>query len=130
MVDEMAKSYNLFKNLKPELDKINNIQAQETRLYHKDLKVAGQVDCIVEYEDEKCIIDFKNSRKQKREEWIKDYKIQVTAYSKMFEYCTSQKIDLGVILIANWDGTTSTFKVDIPKYEEKLLDVLEAYANL
>ena len=120
----------LFYNLIPELLKINNIQAQETRLYHKDLKVAGQVDCIAEYDGEKCVIDFKNSRKPKKEQWISDYKIQVTAYSKMWEYCTNQKIDLGVILIANWDGTTSTFKVDIPKYEDNLLDVLEAYANL
>ena len=120
----------LFDNLKPELDKINQIQAQETRLYHKDLKIAGQVDCIAEYDGEKCIIDFKNSRKPKREQWINDYKVQVTAYSKMFEYCTNQKIDLGIILIANWDGSTSVFKVDIPKYEDKLLDVLEAYADL
>ena len=120
----------LFSNLRPELDKIDNIQAQETRLYHKDLKVAGQVDLIAEYDGERCIIDFKNSRKPKREQWINDYKIQVTAYSKMFEYCTNQKIDLGVILIANWDGSTSTFKVDIPKYEDKLLDILEAYADL
>ena len=120
----------LFYNLKPELDKIQNIQAQETRLYHKDLKVAGTVDCVAEYEGERCIIDFKNSRKPKKEQWINDYKIQVTAYSKMFEYCTNQKIDLGIILIANWDGSTNVFKVDIPKYEDKLLDVLEAYANL
>ena len=123
-------TYDLFYSLMPELDKINNIQAQETRLYHKDLKIAGQVDCIAEYEGERCIIDFKNSRKPKREQWINDYKIQVTAYSNMFEYCTNQKIDLGIILIANWDGSTSVFKVDIPKYEDKLLDVLEAYAVL
>ena len=120
----------LFQNLRPELDKINNIMAQETRLYHKDLKIAAQVDCIAEYEGEKYIIDFKNSRKPKREQWINDYKIQITAYSKMWEYCTNQKIDLGIILIANWDGTTSTFKVDIPKYEDKLLNILEAYASL
>ena len=120
----------LFNNLRPELDKINNIQAQETRLYHKDLKVAGTCDCIAEYNGEKCIIDFKNSRKLKKEQWINDYKLQITAYSKMWGYCTGQKIDLGVILIANWDGTTSVFKVDIPKYEDKLLDVLEAYASL
>src|SRR3990167_5564108 len=33
MVEEMAKSYKLFQNLKPELDKINNIRCQETYLY-------------------------------------------------------------------------------------------------
>lgn len=124
------KSYELFNNIADELDKINNIQCLETHLYEPGLKVAGCVDCIAEYEGEKCIIDFKNSRKPKRESWVNDYKLQVTAYSKMFEYCTEQKIDLGVILIANWDGTTSTFKVNIPDYNDQLLDVLERYEGL
>ena len=122
----------LLHNLKPELDKINNIQAQETRLYHKDLKVAGQVDLIGEYDGEKCIIDFKNSRKPKKEYYVKKsgYYEQLTAYSLMWEYCTNQKIDTGIILIANWDGTTSTHKIHIPDYEDNLSSILEAYAYL
>ena len=122
----------LFENLKPELNKINNIQAQETRLYHKDLRIAGQVDCIAEYDGEKCIVDFKNSRKPKKEYYVKKsgYYEQITAYSKMWEYCTGQKIDTGIILIANWDGTTSKHKIHIPDYEDNLMSILEAYADL
>ena len=120
----------LFQTIQPELNKIDNIQCQETYLYEPNLKVAGAVDCIAEYEGEKCIIDFKNSRKPKQEKWIIDYKLQVTAYSKMFEYCTKQKIDLGLILISNWDNTTSVFKVNIPDYEDQLLDTLEQYEML
>ena len=105
----------LFNNLRPELDKINNIQCLETYLYEPNLRVAGCTDCIAEYDGEKCIIDFKNSRRPKQEKWIIDYKLQVTAYSKMFQYCTNQKIDTGLILIANWDNTVSTFKVNINK---------------
>lgn len=123
-----TKQLELFENLRPELDKINNIQCQETYLYEPNLKIAGCTDCIAEYEGEKCIIDFKNSRRPKKEQWINDYKLQVTGYSKMFEFCTKQKIDLGVILIANWDGSTNVFKVNIPDYEDQLLDVLERYA--
>ncbi|UVF62326.1 exonuclease [Nitrososphaeria virus YSH_462411] len=121
------KAYELFCNLIPELDKINNIQCLETYLYEPELKIAGCTDCIAEYEGEKCIIDFKNSRKPKREKWINDYKLQVTAYSKMFEYCTEQKIDLGIILIANWDGSTDVFKVNIPDHEENLINMLDYY---
>ncbi len=120
----------LFQTIQPELNKIDNIQCQETYLYEPNLKVAGAVDCIAEYEGEKCIIDFKNSRKPKQEKWIIDYKLQVTAYSKMFEYCTKQKIDLGLILISNWDNTTSIFKVNISDYEDQLVDVLEQYEML
>ena len=120
----------LFQTIQPELNKIDNIQCQETYLYEPSLKVAGAVDCIAEYEGEKCIIDFKNSRRPKQERYIIDYKLQVTAYSKMFEYCTKQKIDLGLILISNWDNTTSVFKVNIPDYEDQLLDTLEQYEML
>ena len=117
----------LFDNLKPELDKIDNIQCQETYLYEPNLKIAGAVDCIAEYDGVLSVIDFKNSRKVKRETYIKDYKLQITAYSLMFEFCTGIKIDQGVILIANWDGTTSTFKVNINDYMEELKDVLNRY---
>lgn len=127
---EYCKSTELFENMQPELDKIDNIQCLETYLYEPNLKVAGCTDCIAEYNGEKCIIDFKNSRRPKQEKWIIDYKLQVTAYSQMFKYCTEQKIDLGVIMIANWDGTTSTFKVNIPDYEDQLIDVLEQYEEL
>ena len=124
------KSYELFNNLTDELDKINNIQCLETYLYEPNLRIAGCTDCIAEYDGEKCIIDFKNSRRPKQERYIIDYKLQVTAYSKMFEYCTKQKIDLGLILISNWDNTTSVFKVNIPDYEDQLLDTLEQYEML
>lgn len=124
------RSLELFYNLRPELDKINNIQCLETYLYEPNLKIAGCTDCIAEYNGEKCIIDFKNSRRPKRDQYIIDYKLQVTAYSQMFRYCTLQKIDLGVIMIANWDNTTSIFKVNIPDYEDQLLEVLEQYEEL
>lgn len=109
----------LFYNLQDELYSINNIRCQETRLYHKDLKVAGTVDCIAEYDGELSIIDFKNSRKPKREKWINDYKLQVAAYSKMFEYCTGEIIETGIILIANWDGRTWENYISKASGEEK-----------
>lgn len=123
------KSYELFNNLTEELDKINNIQCIEKYLYEPNLRVAGCTDCIAEYEGEKCIIDFKNSRKLKKEWMVKrsGYYEQITGYSKMFEFCTGQIIDTGLILIANWDNTVSTFKIHIPDYEDNLLNILELY---
>ena len=126
---DFAKS--LFENLKPELDKIDNIQAQETRLYHKDLKVAGQVDLIGEYDGEKCIIDFKQSRRKKLEKYVKSsgYYLQLCGYANMFEYCCGQKIDNGVVLIANWDGSTSVHKIKIDDYQDDLEALIELYYN-
>ena len=119
----------LFENLKPELDKIDNIQAQETRLYHKDLKVAGQVDLIGEYDGVLSVCDFKNSRKPKKDWMFKKsgYYEQVTSYALMYEYCTGVKIDQGVILSANWDGSTSVKKFNINDYVDNLENIIELY---
>lgn len=119
----------LFQSLQSELDKIDNIQALEKRLYEPDLFIAGTVDCIAQYNGKPYIIDFKNSRKPKKPYMIKKsgYYEQVTAYSKMWEYCTGQRIDNGMILIANWDETISKYEIHIPDYEENLMAILENY---
>ena len=119
----------LFEAIQPELDKIDNIQALESRLYEPDLFIAGTVDCIAEYCGKNYIIDFKNSRKPKKPYMVKrsGYYEQLTAYSKMWEYCTGQVIDNGMVLIANWDGSVSKFEIHIPDYEENLLAILENY---
>lgn len=124
-----TKQLELFENLKPELDKINNIRCQETHLYHGDLKIAGMVDCIAEYDGVLSVIDFKNSRKPKKEWMVKKsgYYEQLTAYAKMFQFCTGIQIDQGVNLIANWDGSISVHKIQIKDYEEKLYDIIGRY---
>jgi len=73
----------LFKQAKPDLDKIDNIHAIEQALFSKELGVAGTVDCIAEYEGELAIIDFKTSKKPKPEKWIEHYFVQCAAYACM-----------------------------------------------
>lgn len=123
------KAGNLFENLKPELNKMDNIRCQETRLYHGDLKVAGQVDCIAEYEGELCVIDFKNSRKPKKEWMVKKsgYYEQITSYALMCEFCIGIKIEQGVLLSANWDGSISVKKFNIEDYIDNVENIIELY---
>jgi hypothetical protein len=122
----------LFSNLKPELDKINNIYCQETHLYEPNLKIAGMVDCIAEYDGVLSVVDFKNSRKPKKEWMVKKsgYYEQLTAYSLMFQHCTGIEVNQGVNLIANWDGSISVHKIQIRDYEDKLYKILERYYNI
>jgi genome maintenance exonuclease 1 len=61
----------LFNQLKPELDKINNILALETPLWSKTLGLAGRTDCIAEYDGKLSIIDFKASSKEKENQILK-----------------------------------------------------------
>ena len=46
---EMYCLYRLFALLKPYLAQIDNVHCLETILYSKKLTVAGQVDCMPEY---------------------------------------------------------------------------------
>ena len=59
--------------MKEELDKIDNIKIQEGSLFSDEYKVAGQVDCIADYDGKPCVIDFKTSTREKKEEWIENY---------------------------------------------------------
>ena len=49
----------LFKLLKPYIDQINNIHLLEAIMYSPKLTVAGQVDCVAEYNGKLSVIDFK-----------------------------------------------------------------------
>jgi len=117
----------LFEQMKHELDKIDNIVAQEVPLYSDGLGVAGRVDCIAEYDGKLSIIDFKSSRKKKQKSWIKKYFLQATAYSLMYEEMTGDKVDQIVILISADDDTVIAYVEDKNDYIEQLKMVIEDY---
>lgn len=90
----------MFNSLTPYLNRINNIHFQEKSLWSKQLKLAGTVDCIAEYCGVLSIIDFKTSSRPKTKEDIKDYFLQCTAYSLMYEELTGLTIDQLVVIMA------------------------------
>ena len=69
----------------PLLKNIDMVRALEIALWSDLLKVAGRVDCIAEYRGVPSIIDFKSSRRLKKEDQIRDYFAQATAYSIMWK---------------------------------------------
>ena len=102
--------------LKPLLHNIDNIRCTEIPLYSDQLRLAGTCDCIAEYNNKLSIIDFKTSRKQKKESWILNYFLQATAYSEMYKYLTNVKIDQIAILISGEDGSVSEFVKNVKQY--------------
>ena len=99
----------LFKLLKPYIDQIDNIHLLEAIMYSKKLTVAGQVDCVAEYNGKLSVIDFKTANKERQESWIENYFLQTTAYAHMYEETFGTPIEQIVILIASEDGTTQAF---------------------
>ena len=123
-------SLGMFHQIRPYIDKINNIHALEESLYSHTLKLAGRVDCIAEYDNELAIIDFKTSSKLKREEWIQDYFSQETAYAIMFQELTGLKVKQLVTIIAVETGTPQVFvKKDILTYVPKLKEYIDYYKD-
>ena len=61
---------------------------------------AGTTDCVGVYRGEPAIIDFKQSNKVKKEEWIEDYKLQLCAYAEAHNELYGTDIQQGVILMA------------------------------
>ena len=112
------------------LGNINNIVGTEIALYSDLLRVAGTADCIAEYNGVPSIIDFKTSRKPKKEEWIDDYYMQTFAYKLMFEEMTGVEIKQIVILVACIDQfDVQVFKKpasDADKYLNMLVDIMKA----
>ena len=96
----------LFLLMRPHLDNINNIVAQEVPLWSEKVGLAGRVDCIAEYNGKLSVIDFKGSTREKREEDIDNYFEQATAYAIM-------KFGLDFWLLANYvlSGFSSAFMV-------------------
>ena len=117
----------LFDQMQDELDRIDNIYAQEVPLWSSLLGLAGRVDCVAEYNGELSIIDYKGSTREKRKSDIGNYFMQATAYSIMFQERTGIKIDNIVILVSCEDGTVQSF-VDNPiNYTKSLYECIQGY---
>lgn len=99
----------MFDKFIPILKRIKNIKCLEQHLYSDELKVAGQVDCIGEFDGCISVIDFKTSSKFKNEKHIWDYFMQASAYSYMFEDRTGIPIQDITILISCETGENQIF---------------------
>jgi len=110
----------LFALLKPYLKQIDNVHCLETILYSKQLTLAGQVDCIAEYNGKLSVIDFKTANKERTDAWNESYYMQCTAYAVMYEELFGTPIDQIVILMASEDGSAKAFIKDKKDYIEKL----------
>lgn len=117
-----------FEDIKKIMDKrLDNIWMQEVFLYSDRLKTAGQVDCIAEFDGQLSIIDFKTSRKPKKEEWITSYFIQASFYAAAFYERTGIPIKQGVILITVDGSEPQVFKINTYDYLQHFLNVRKEY---
>ena len=117
-----------FLQVRPHIDKnVGNVYGLEQALYSDRLRMAGRTDCIAEWDGKLSIVDYKNSIKEKKEDWIQNYFIQCTAYAEMFEDRTGLPIEQIVVAIANEEGTPQIFIREKSKYVGELNRYIENY---
>lgn len=124
---KMPDALEMFYSVKPILHRINNIHCQEACLYSDMLKIAGTVDCIAEFDGLLSVIDFKNSRRDKKEEWIYNYLLQETFYALAYQEMTGNKIKQIVTIIAVEDRNPQVFIKEIRPYIKPLVDRRKMY---
>lgn len=116
-----------FNQIKLLLKKINNIHVQEAALYSDELRIAGRVDCIAEYNNRLSIIDFKTATNNKDSNLIEDYYIQATAYALMYYELTGVLIEDIVIIMSVEKGLPSVFCKKIYDYIAPLMEKINKF---
>ena len=112
------------------LDLLKEVWGNEVSLAYED-KWAGATDVVGLYDNKPTIIDFKQSNKAKREEFVEDYYFQIAAYSLAHKKQYGP-ITQGLICICTKDIYYQEFKMDelkLKQYEEKWLKRVEKYYN-
>ena len=73
---------------------------------------AGAVDCVGVVGGELAILDWKTARRPKRQEWIRDYELQVAAYCAAVNRVYGTRIGRGYVVVALHDRPAQVFELD------------------
>jgi genome maintenance exonuclease 1 len=77
---------------------VNEFWGVEIPLYFPKL-YAGTTDCVGIHQQDQSILDFKQTNKPKKAEWIEDYYLQLTAYALAHNEVYGTDIRKGVVLM-------------------------------
>ena len=111
---------------------VDEYYGSEVTMYYPGL-YAGQTDLVCIHDGEDAIVDFKQSNRPKRKEWVEDYYLQIAAYAMAHDYVHGSKINKGVIMVCTPDLYYQEFVVEgaeLRQYKHKFLKRLDMYHEL
>lgn len=109
--------------------KIQEVWGSEVPLYFPGL-YAGTTDCCGLHDGDESILDFKQTNKPKKLEWIDDYFLQLTAYALAHNEVHGTNIRKGVILMCSKDYEYQEFIMepkDFDMWTERWCKRVEQY---
>ena len=114
------------------LGDLEEVWGQEVTLYYPDL-YAGATDLVGIYNGAESIVDYKQTNKPKRREWIDDYFVQLAAYAMAHNQVYDTKIQSGVILMCSKDNLFQKFEVsgkEFQRYKHQFLRKIDQYYKI
>ena len=111
------------------LSKVNEIWAMEQSLYFPGL-FSGTTDLVGVHENEPAVMDYKQTNKPKKAEWVEDYYLQLMAYILAHNEIYGTDIKKGVIFMCSRDFQYQQFTLepkDFNKWQDAWLAKVEEY---
>ena len=103
-------------------DRVNEFWGYEVPLYFPKV-YAGTTDAAGVHLNEESILDYKQTNKPKKREWIDDYFLQLCAYAEAHNELHGTRIKKGVILMCVKPVTDDMGNVlSTPEYQEFVLE--------
>ena len=109
---EMAKT--VIVNMSRNVSEFYGIEAS---LYFPGL-YAGTTDCVANWHNKLAILDFKQTNKPKKKEWIEDYFLQLAAYGLAHNKIHNTDVNTGVILMCSANNEYQEFLIEGSEYEK------------
>ena len=130
MMDEGTKPRMMAKTILENI-KLDEIWGNEVSLEYKNM-FAGTCDLTAMAYGKPSIIDWKQSNRLKKEEWVDDYKHQLGAYY-LAHTLNYGPIEQGVIAICTRDLQYQEFRLseaDLQEYADKFLERVDKFKKL
>jgi genome maintenance exonuclease 1 len=93
------------------LSKCQEFWGTEVSLYFPEI-YAGTTDLSGIHDNVECIMDYKQTNKPKKREWIDDYFMQLTAYANAHNEVYGTKIRKGIIFMCSADNQYQEFIIE------------------
>jgi len=99
------------------MDDVDEIWGSEVPLYVPQM-YAGTTDLVGVYKGQPCIMDFKQTNKPKKLEWVEDYFLQLTAYAIAHNEVHGTNIREGHIFMCSRAGEYQQFDIWPHEFDE------------